>query len=186
MLLPYSPVVINLLKGAVYKTDEQNWKLLNEYKEEIKKYFEVMGLFIFIDDGEGYAFLRQREYTEDEKYIPKLIDKRQMSYPVTLLCVLLRKRLLESDITGGETRIIITKDKIKDMMKIFLPGGSNEAKVLDKVNEYINKVVEYGFLRKLKNEQEEYEINRILNAYITADKLQQIEHDLREYAGSYE
>lgn len=186
MLLPYSPVIINMLKGVVYKTDEQNWKLLNEYRDDIKKYFDAIGLYILIDDSEGYAFLRQREYGEDEKYIPKLIDKRQMSYPVTLLCVLLRKRLLESDITGGETRIIITKDKIKDMMKIFLPGGSNEAKVLDKVNEHINKVVEYGFLRKLKNDQEEYEINRILSAYITADKLQQIEHDLREYAGSYE
>ncbi|MBC7474581.1 MAG: DUF4194 domain-containing protein [Candidatus Sericytochromatia bacterium] len=185
-MLPYSSTIINLLKGVVYKTEDQNWKLLNEYREELKKYFDAIGLYIFLDDDEGYAFLRQREYAEEEAHLPKMVDKRQMSYPVTLLCVLLRKRLLEADITGGDTRIIITKDKIKDMMKIFLPITTNEAKMFDRVNEHINKLVEYGFLRKLKNEQEEYEINRILNAYITADKLQQIEHDLREYAGSYE
>ena len=70
------------------------------------------------------------------------------------------------------------------MLKIFLPETSNEAKTIDKIDEHINKVVEYGFLRKLKNDKNQYEINRIIKAKISADTLQHIEQVLKEYANS--
>jgi hypothetical protein len=145
-----------------------------------------MNLEVFIDASEGYAFLRQIENEDEEQQnnLPRLIEKRQLSYPVTLLCVLLRKTLLEIDATGGDTRVILEKEKIRDMLKIFLPDSSNEAKTSDKIDDHINKVVEYGFLRKLKNNQNQYEINRILKAKISADTLHHIEQVLKEYANS--
>lgn len=183
---PYSPAVITLLKGVVYDTNESIWKLVVNFQEDIKKYLAVIGLELYVDATEGYAFVKQTETEEDEENTGnlKLVERRQLSYPVTLLCVLLRKRLLEADATGGETRVILNKDEIRDMLKIFLPETSNEAKAFDKIDEYINKVVEYGFLRKLKNNQNQYEINRIIKAKISADTLQQIEQGLKEYANS--
>jgi hypothetical protein len=114
----------------------------------------------------------------------RLIDKRPLSYPVTILCVLLRRLLLEADASGGDTRILVEKDKIRDLLKTFLPDTSNEAKSSDKIDEYINKVVDYGFLKKIKDTNQ-YEINRIIKAKISADLLQQVEQELREYAKSF-
>ena len=185
-MLPYSPVIINLFKGVVYKSNKDNWKQLLEFETDIKKYFEVINVDIFVDDKEGFAFLKQKETDENDENLPKLIEKRQLSYPVTLLCVLLRKKLIEADSTGSDIRVVMSKDKIKDMLKVFLPDLSNEAKIMDRINEHINKVVEYGFLRKLKNSDDEYEINRIITAQINADKLQQIEESLKDYAKEYE
>jgi hypothetical protein len=182
---PYSQTVISLLKGIVYDTSHDIWKELLKYENEIKNYFEIMNLNVFIDTSEGYAFLRQNEPEDEDNpgNLPRLIDQRQLSYPVTLLLVLLRKTLLEVDATGGETRVILEKEKIRDMFKIFLPETSNEAKTTDKIDEHINKVVEYGFLRKLKN-QNQFEINRVLKAKISADTLQYIEEVLKKYANS--
>ena len=33
---------------------------------------------------------------------------------------------------------------------MFLPEGSNEAKLIDQIETHINKIVELGFLRRLK------------------------------------
>ena len=76
----------------------------------------------------------ESEDEEQQNPLPRLIEKRQLSYPVTLLCVLLRKALLEADASGGDTRVILEKEKIRDMLKIFLPETSNEAKTSDKIN----------------------------------------------------
>ncbi len=172
--------------SSLEKFQQDNWKQLIEYEIDIKKYFDVINIDVFVDDKEGFAFLKQKENDDDDQNLPKLIEKRQLSYPVTLLCVLLRKKLIEADSTGSDVRVVMNKDKIKDMLKLFLPDISNEAKIMDRMNEYINKVVEYGFLRKLKNSDDEYEINRIITAQITADKLQQIEESLKGYARDYE
>lgn len=185
-MLPYSAVIISLFKGVVYRSNQDNWKQLIEYETDIKKYFDVINIDVFVDDKEGFAFLKQKDLEDEDQNLPKLIEKRQLSYPVTLLCVLLRKKLIEADSTGSDVRVVMSKEKIKDMLKVFLPDISNEARIMDRMNEYINKVVEYGFLRKLKNSDDEYEINRIITAQITADKLQQIEESLKEYARDYE
>jgi GTP-binding protein EngB required for normal cell division len=183
---PYSQAVIGLLKGVIYENHQETWRELLKYETEIKNYFEVMNLTVFIDTSEGYAFLRQPEPEDDDlqNSIPRLIEKRQLSYPVTLLLVQLRKALLENDAIGGETRVIIEKEKLRDMLRIFLPETTNEAKTTDKIDEYINKVIEFGFLRKLKNNQNLYEINRIIKAKISADTLHHIEKVLKEYANS--
>jgi len=183
---PHSAPVINLLKGVVYDTNQDLWKALLNHEDEIKKYFEVIGLQVYIDRSEGYAFLRQIESMDDEEgNLPRLVDRRQLSYPLTLLCVLLRKKLLEADAAGGQLRVILEKDQIKEMFRTFLPETSNEARIFDKLDEYINKAVDYGFLRKLKNERDQYEINRVIKARISADTLQNIEQEMREYAKTF-
>ena len=125
-------------------------------------------------------------FEEEEENYPRLIEKRPISYPVTLLCVLLRKRLLEADAAGGETRVILNRDQIIDMLKIFLPESTNETRIIANIDSYINKVIDYGFLRQMKSseDQDVYEINRVLIARIRADELQYLEGKLKEHARS--
>ena len=184
---PFAPVIISLFKGVLTSAKTETWKLLVQYETDIKKYFSIVGLEVYIDHVEKFAFLKEKDlFEEEEENYPRLIEKRPISYHVTLLCVLLRKRLLEADAAGGETRVILNREQIIDMLKIFSPESTNETRIIAKIDSYINKVVDYGFLRQLKSseDQDVYEINRVLIARIRADELQYIEGKLKEHARS--
>jgi hypothetical protein len=187
-IAPYAPVIIRLLQGVVYNDDTALWDKLINYQLKIKEYFEMIGLEVYIFESEGFAFLRQKQFSEgvDEDngiVLPDLIKKQQLSYSVTLLCVLLLERLIEFDIHSGDsTRLVLNKEDIKDMMKIFIAEKTNEAKVIDKLDADINKLVDYGFLRKLHDE-DKYEVRRILKAKVPIEKLLDIKQKLESYAG---
>ncbi len=181
---PYAPVIIKLLQGVIYNDDKESWDNLIKYHVPIKEYFKVIGIDVLIYETEGFAFLKQKQFDEGQEInIPNLIEKRQLSYPVTLLCVLLVEKLIEFDATDGDsTRLIVDKDEIKEMLRIFLPERTNEAKLIDNIDENINKLVKYGFLRKLNDTESKYEVKRILKAKIPAETLQEVKNKLEEYA----
>jgi hypothetical protein len=66
-------------------------------------------------------------------------------------------------------------------MRIFLPASVNEAKVTDKIHAHINKVVELGFLRRLRGQDDQYEVQRILKAFVDAQWLGELEARLATY-----
>jgi hypothetical protein len=100
---------------------------------------------------------------------------------VSLLCVLLRKKLVEADAGGTETRVILTREQIVEMMRVFLPDQANEAKLVDRIDAHINKVVEMGFLRKHEKSGQIYEVRRILKALVDADWLADMDEKLHVY-----
>ncbi|MEW7980855.1 MAG: DUF4194 domain-containing protein [gamma proteobacterium symbiont of Phacoides pectinatus] len=180
------PVLIQLFKGVLYRErHELLWQALLELQGAVRDYISVIGLELLLDESEGYAVLRQRDGADEEGALPRLVQRRALSYPVSLLCVLLRKRLVEQDASGGETRVIVTRQQIIEMMRLFLPEMGNEAKQMDHIGRHISKVVEYGFLSPLRGQDGEYEIRRILKALVDADWLADLDSRLeayREYA----
>lgn len=181
---PYASAIIRLLQGVIYNDDKELWDNLIKYHVPIKEYFKVIGIDVLIYETEGFAFLKQKQFDEGQEInLPNLIEKRQLSYPVTLLCVLLVEKLIEFDATEGDsTRLIVDKDEIKEMLRIFLPEKTNEAKLIDNIDENINKLIKYGFLRKLNDTESKYEVKRILKAKIPAETLQEVKTKLEEYA----
>lgn len=181
-----SIIAIQLLKGVLYQDRQPDlWNDLLTFQAAVRDYFSVIGLKIIVDETEGYAFLRQQsesdEADEEASVLPRLIQRRPFSYPVSLLCVLLRKKLMELDTAGGETRLILSREQIIDMMQVFLPEHSNEAKTIEQINSHINRLVEYGFLRRLKSDEEDYEVRRIIRALVDASWLGEFDQKLKEY-----
>jgi hypothetical protein len=181
-----SRVLISLFKGVLYQDNSPElWRDLLIYQGAVRDYIEVLGLQVLLDETEGYAFLRQRPEEagadEDIPPLPRLVQRRQLSYPVSLLCVLLRKKLIEQDAVGGETRVILSREQIVDMLRVFLPEGSNEAKTVEQIESHIRKVADYGFLRSLKGDQERFEVRRILKALVDADWLGDLDQKLEVY-----
>ena len=181
-----SPVLIQLFKGVLYQERHPLiWKDLLTLKGGVSDYFQVIGLEVVIDESEGYAFLRQIETEEAEKdgmeVLPRLIPRRPLSYPLSLLCVLLRKKMAEMDASGGETRLILNQEQIIEMMLVFMPAQKNEARTVDRIRTTIKKAMELGFLRKLETEASSYEVRRIIKALVNADFLKNMEERLKEY-----
>jgi len=93
---------------------------------------------------------------------------------------MLRKYLIEKDSEGEKA--VLTKDEILNMVKPFYKQSSNEASQDKLIEAAINKVIEEGFLRKMKTEDEQYEINRIIKAFINADVVKDSLEKLQNYS----
>jgi hypothetical protein len=107
----------------------------------------------------------------DALELPRLVQRRPLSFPVSLLLVLLRRKLAEFDATGGDTRLVVSRDDIANHMRLFLPDTANEARLFDRMETHLNKVVELGFLRRLRGQESQYEVRRILKAFVDAQWL---------------
>ncbi|ANE57448.1 DUF4194 domain-containing protein [Methylomonas sp. DH-1] len=188
-----SAVAIPLLKGVIYQeTDGGLWNALLNLQARVRDYVAVLGLELVLDEAEGYAFLRSRQIDAEKDdaaaKLPRLIARRPLSFPVSLLLALLRKRLAEFDRGGGETRLVLSRDDIVELVRVFLPQRSNEARLIDQIETHINKVVELGFLRKLKtsaNQAASYEVRRILKAFVDAQWLSEFDARLAEYQAQW-
>ncbi|MFE4833974.1 DUF4194 domain-containing protein [Arthrobacter sp. NPDC056691] len=173
-------VVTRLFKGVLYaETDEKIWQSLLGLSSQVRDYVSVLGLDLILDESEGYAFLKSRE--DPDGTLPRLIARRTLTFNVSLLLVLLRRRMLEFDINSSEVRLIMTEQDIVDMVSLFRPESSNEARTLDRLRADIKKVVELGFLRKLKGQADTYEVARILKAFVDAQWLEEFDTRLADY-----
>jgi len=175
-----------LLKGIFYKSDnEKAWaELIENSYAKVKEYFEVIGLDILIDESEGYAYLKNIVYEDGEGEVPKLIQKRELSYKVSLLCVLLRKEIVDFDMQNESFRVIISKEDIVKELLLYLPQNFNEVKTFKEIDATIKKVEELGFLKKLKASDEDYEIKRSLKSFVDASWLSDFDARLKEYKES--
>ena len=179
-----SVAVTQLMKGAVYRdTHDRAWNHLLQLQSQVRDHVAVLGLQVVIDEAEGYAFLRQRPADEDEeRQLPRLIPRRALSFHVSLLLALLRKKLAEFDARGGETRLMLTRAQIAEMLRVFMPATNNEARLLDRIDEHIGKAEQLGFLRQAKNGEQVYEVRRILKAFVDGQWLADLDAKLAEYA----
>ena len=179
-----SAVVIPLLKGVVYQEGATAlWSSLLNLQARVRDYAAVLGLELVLDEAEGYAFLRSRPESEDESTpkLPRLIARRPLSFPVSLLLALLRKKLAEFDASGGETRLILSRDDMAELIRVFLPEGSNEARLIDQVDTHLNKIAELGFVRRLRGQDNVIEVRRILKAFVDAQWLADFDARLADY-----
>jgi hypothetical protein len=180
-------VATQLMKGVVYRdTHEKAWRQLLQLQAQVRDYVAVIGLTVIIDEAEGYAFLRSRPDDEDadpdRPPLPRLIPRRSLSFHVSLLLALLRKKLVEFDASNSDTRLILTREQIVDTVRVFLPASSNEARLIDQIDTYIGKVVDLGFLRQVKNSESVFEVRRILKAFVDGQWLADFDRRIAEYA----
>ena len=179
-----SHALIALLKGVLDRAaNEALWQTVMEQQAQVRDYVALLGLELVLDDAEGCAYLRQRSVEEGQAPLPRLVPRRPLSYPVSLMLALLRKRLVELDVKTGETRLIVSRDDLAEMMRLFLPASGNEARFMDRMDAHVNKIIDLGFLRKLSGQDGQYEVLRILKAYVDAQWLADFDERLKAYHG---
>ncbi len=178
----FSLVLIALMKGVLYQEqDAALWQQLLELQARVRDHVALLGLELMLDEAEGYAWLRTREAGDQETELPRLVNRRQLSYPVSLLIALLRRKLAEFDAGAGDTRLILSRDEVVEMMRTFLPPGSTETRLVDQIDAHINKVIELGFVRRLRGQEQMIEVRRILKAFVDAQWLSEFDARLQTY-----
>jgi hypothetical protein len=177
--------IIRLMQGVVYReSDEDTWVALERFSGGVRDHFDAIGVEVVVDDAEGYAYLRSRPEVEGEEALPRLVRRRSLTYNVSLLLVLLRKRLLEFETSGSEGRLVLNREQIVEMLRVFQTDSSNEARIVDQAERTIGKAAELGFLRPLRGTSDHWEVRRILKAYVDAQTLSDFAGKLKQYAGA--
>jgi len=173
-----STVIIKLFNGVLYKNDQPKlWLELEKSFATVGDYLKPLGVEVIFDEAEGYAYLKNLETDED---FPKLLRQRMLSYKVSLLLVLLRKRLTQLDMQSDESRAIVAKEEMVEMFELFLNESFNEVKQRKEIESVIKKVVDLGFLKKLQN-SENYEIKRVIKSFVDAQWMDEFDKRLAEY-----
>lgn len=186
-----SQLMVRLLKGVLHRADDESlWASLLRLQLRVREHAEVLLLDLVLDEAEGYAYLKGRPDADESggtPHLPRLVARRPLSYQVSLMLALLRKRLAEFDAGGGETRLVLSRDEIAELVRVFLPDGTNEAKLVDHVDTTIGKVVDLGFLGRLKPaagsapQRDRYEVRRILKAFVDAQWLSEFDARLAAF-----
>lgn len=178
-----SVVLVTLLRGVIARDEQEDrWQDLLALEPAVRDHAAVLGLELVTVMDEGYAFLRQREPDGDEDPIPRLMKRRPLSYPVSLLLAILRRKLAEHDASSGELRLVIETEEMVEEVRTLLPAGKTEARMTDQITAHLRKVADLGFIRFLGNDPGKFEVRRILKAFIDAQWLVELEERLRGYA----
>lgn len=182
---PYAPVILKLLQGVMY-SDDPHWDRLQSFLTPIKDYFGKIGLQVQNYEMEGFAYLEQPDPDPDDRAepLPRLTVRRQLSFKVSVLCVLLREQLRQFDSSDAIGRLVLSIEKLRDLLQPYLPEGNNEERFRREVDSLVNQVVELGFLKRLSGQDENYEVRPVLKAKIDADMLELLKQKLDAYANS--
>lgn len=183
-----SLVLIRLFKGPLYRdVHDKLWDPLVRLRGAVGDHVGKLGLVVEVDEAEGYAYLRSRPPSGDgdDVELPRLVARQPLSFPVSVLLALLRKRLAEFDARSPDPRLVLSRDQIVEMLRLFLADAGNEARVVDLVDTHINAVVRLGFLRRLGAESDQYEVRRLLKAFVDAQWLSTFDERLAEYLAEH-
>lgn len=182
-----SAVLVTLCKGVLYHDQKPEvWQALLKLEGKVRDHVALLGLELLVVEAEGHAYLIQRASGDGDPQIPRLVQRRQLSYAVSLLLALLRKKLAEHDAAGGDTRLILSREQIVDLVRLFIADSSNEAKLVDRIDADINKIVELGFLRSLRGQVGQYEVRRIIKTFVDAQWVSDFAKRLDEYRAQLE
>jgi hypothetical protein len=172
-------VQAQLLVAPVYHEDISLWETLRAERDHISHYFRQIGQELVIDEAEGYAFLRQER-------VPRIGRRQVLGYTATLLLVCLREELARFDASPGDsTRLVRTKQQLRELVGQFLRESNNQVRDLRTVDGAIKRLEELGFLRTLgAAESETFEIMRILKARFGPSELESVKDRLKRHAES--
>jgi len=176
-------VLIALMRGPLYRDErEVLWRQLLALRRRVDDYVQVLGMTVEVDEIKGYAYLRSNIDEDEPNAVPRLIPRRALSYAVSVLLALLRRRLAEHDATSSDARLVLTRDELVRLLQGFLTAGANEARMVDRIDAHIKRVSDLGFLRELPGQPGHFEVRRILEAFVDAQWLAEFDARLGEYA----
>lgn len=180
---PVAFVKARLFREPLYREDTETWLTLRGHHEEIRRYFRDIGQELVLDEGEGYAFIRQLEI-EGEDRVPRLVQRRPLSYAATLLLVTLREEFLRFDAAPGDsTRLVKSRDELRNLVADFFAETTNQVRDNNRLDTAIKSLADLGFVRPLTaSDQDAFEVMRIVKARLGPADLETIKQRLLNHA----
>jgi hypothetical protein len=185
-ILPYTPVLIKLLKGPVEYLEKSAWELLLQYQVELTRFLQQLGLMLVLEKEDGYAYLEQLRLDEEEN-VAGWIRRVQLGYEESILLVLLRDMMAEFEVGDAGARELIKKRReIKEYAELFFKENPSRVKFIRDLDRLIDRVEELGFIEKIEaadlSDEEKFRIKKIIKARVDHEILENFKNQLMQYA----
>lgn len=175
-IAPFAKVAAKLLQGPIFDDQTETWQEIRQYEVELIKYFERIGIELVIDKRDGYAYLKQIELDDNGSTVG-LVRRIPLTYELTLVCVLLREWMQESEKDNLDSAgLYITPKQFRERLEMFFKEKTNELKFVKELNKHLESCEKMGFLKLLfkspnNSDEDRYEVKRIIKARITIEEL---------------
>ncbi len=185
-ILPFTPVLIKLLKGPVEYLEKTAWEQLLTYQNELTKFLQGLGLMLVLEKEDGYAFLEQIKLDEEEN-VAGWIRRIPLGYEESILLVLLRDMMAEFEVGEVSTRELIKKRReIKEYAELFFKENPSRVKFIRDLDRLIDRAEEMDFLEKVENsdllDEEKFRIKKIIKARVDNEILENFKQQLTQHA----
>ena len=115
-----------------------------------------------------------------------MMKKQALNYEATLLAVMLREGLEEFDIRSEGTKYFLTQKEIKERIELFYKEQTNKSKLWRDLSKPITALLNMGILKlnredAANKDNNQYEVKRIVKAFINNEKLEEIKQKLADY-----
>jgi len=185
-ILPYTPVLIKLLKGPVEYLEKSAWEQLMQYQVELTRFLQQLGLVLVLEKDDGYAYLEQLRLDEEDN-VAGWIRRIQLGYEESILLVLLRDMMAEFEVGEAGARELIKKRReIKEYAELFFKENPSRVKFIRDLDRLIDKVEELDFIEKVEpadlSDEEKFRIKKIIKAKVDHEILENFKNQLSQYA----
>jgi len=185
-ILPFTPVLIKLLKGPVEYLEKGAWEQLLQYQTELTRFLQQLGLVLVLEKDDGYAYLEQQRLDEEEN-VAGWVRRIQLGYEESILLVLLRDMMAEFEVGEAGARELIKKRReIKEYAELFFKENPSRVKFIRDLDRLIDKVEELDFIEKVENaepaDEQKFRIKKIIKARVDHEILENFKQQLTEHA----
>ena len=185
-LLPFTPVLIKLLKGPVEYLEKTAWEQLLTYQTELTRFLQNLGLLLVLEKDDGYAYLEQTKLDEEEN-VAGWIRRVPLGYEESILLVLLRDMMAEFEVGEISSRELIKKRReIKEYAELFFKENPSRVKFIRDLDRLIDRAEELDFLEIVENsdlhDEQKFRIKKIIKARVDNEILENFKQQLTQHA----
>ena len=185
-LLPFTPVLIKLLKGPVEYLEKTAWDQLLAYQTELTRFLQNLGLLLVLEKDDGYAYLEQTKLDEEEN-VAGWIRRVPLGYEESILLVLLRDMMAEFEVGEIASRELIKKRReIKEYAELFFKENPSRVKFIRDLDRLIDRAEELDFLEIVENsdlhDEQKFRIKKIIKARVDNEILENFKQQLTQHA----
>jgi hypothetical protein len=187
-MLPYTGLLIKLLKGPVEYFEKGAWEQLLNYQGELTTFLQQLGLILVLDKDDGYAYLEQMKLDEEES-TAGWVRRISINYEESVLLVLLRDMMAEFEVGEVTSRELIRKRReIKEYAELFFRENASRVKFVKELDKLIDRVEELGFLHRMEDheipDEQKFRIRKIIKAKVDNDVLENFKQQLQAHAAN--
>ena len=164
-------VLVQLLAGPSLDKQRHSrlWPILIRNEEAIRGRLSELFLQLVIDHDLQVAFTRQADTGELE--VPFLLRRARLTFVDSILLLYLRSRLTQADTHGD--RAIVSTGEIVDFLKVYERDENTDRALFERrVHNSIEKIKKHSILRKLRSDDDCFEISPTLKLLFSAEEIQ--------------
>ena len=180
-IVPYAAPILKLLQGVLTDIDDDIWRSLLNFQREVRLYLRQIGLELYVDERDGYAFLKQPREDEEENPInlPALTSRQRLSHVDTSLLLLLREALDEHEQRLTGDNLFVKYAEMRDWLLSFWKPQGNAKSEDNRIKTTINRLTDMGFLKKV--DEDVYLVHRVIKAKLDSSQMLVIRDNLKTY-----